>query len=127
MGVPLAGLRLEDRVARPPSDHLPHLVPDRRCDEQPSGLDVLPHLADRPAPLLQQPGDQLLQLAHERYDQRVDRILDAYHPASNEHRPLLRWLGVRNETDVPTPDGLTKSRATDLLRGFGDLLPYAAA
>jgi HEAT repeat protein len=72
------------------------------------------------------PGDlcELLELAHGRYDQRSDRILDAYLIARDEERPLVCWLGGRRETDLPSFDRLQHDDAAKLIRQFTALLPH---
>jgi hypothetical protein len=73
------------------------------------------------------PGDLcgLLEIAHDRYDQRSDRLLDAYLLATNESRPVVRWLGGRSVTELPSPDRLKHEHVVDLTRRLTVLLPHA--
>jgi hypothetical protein len=65
-----------------------------------------------------------LEIAHGRYDQRTDRLLDAYLVSSDEERPLVRWLGGRSETDLPSLERLQHEQTADLIRQFTALLPH---
>jgi HEAT repeat protein len=65
---------------------------------------------------------ELLEIAYERYDQRSDRILDAYLVARDEERPLIRWLGGRGDTDLPPSSLLQREEKAELIRRFTAIL-----
>src|SRR5262249_53772577 len=69
---------------------------------------------------------ELLEIAHDRFDQRAERILDAYLVARDEDRTLIRWLGGRSENDLPSPDQLEHKQKVDLIHRFTALLAHTA-
>jgi HEAT repeat protein len=73
------------------------------------------------------PGDlcELLEVAHDRYDQRSERILDAYLVAGDREQPLVRWLGGRSEADLPPFARLSHEQIAGLIHECTALLPDA--